>query len=129
MKKLVWMFAIVLVLAACGATDDATENVKEEDGYQTVDLEDIEALQDEGDVVMDVREVDEFAEGHIIGAINVPLSEIQNGERAGLDKDQTYVVVCRSGSRSQTASEILFDEGYDVINVSEGMSTWQGEVE
>ena len=129
MKKLVWMFAIVLVLAACGATDDATENVKEEDGYQTVDLEDIEALQDEGDVVMDVREVDEFAEGHIIGAINVPLSEIQNGERAGLDKDQTYVVVCRSGSRSQTASEILFDEGYDVINVSEGMSTWQGDVE
>ena len=129
MKKLVWMFAIVLLLAACGTTDDATENVKEEDGYQTVDLEDIEALQNEGDVVMDVREVDEFAEGHIIGAINVPLSEIQNGERAGLDKDQTYVVVCRSGNRSQTASEILFDEGYDVINVSEDMSTWQGEVE
>lgn len=128
MKKLVWMFAVVLLLAACGTTDERTENVKEE-GYQTVDLEDIEALQDEGNVVMDVREVDEFADGHIIDAFNMPLSELQNGERAGLDKDQTYVVVCRSGSRSQTASEILYDEGYDVINVSEGMSTWQGEVE
>lgn len=128
MKKFIWLFAAILLLTACGATDEAKESTKEQ-GYQTVDLEDIEALQDEGDVVMDVRETDEFAEGHIIGAINVPLSELQNGERAGLDKDQTYVVVCRSGNRSQLASEILYDEGYDVINVSEGMSTWQGEVE
>lgn len=128
MKKFTWLFAAVLLLAACGVADDAAESTKEQ-GYQTVDLEDIEALQDEGDIVMDVRETDEFAEGHIIGAINVPLSELQNGERAGLDKGQTYVVVCRSGNRSQLASEILYDEGYDVINVSEGMSTWQGEVE
>lgn len=125
MKKLVWLIATVLLLAACGSTNE----VQEDEGYQTVDLGEIESLQNEGDVVMDVREIDEFEDGHIKDAINMPLSQLQKGERAGLDKAQTYVVVCRSGNRSQTASEILFKEGYDVINVSEGMSTWQGEVE
>ncbi|PIC76423.1 sulfurtransferase [Sporosarcina sp. P19] len=120
MKKLVWLIATVLLLAACGSTDKA---------FETVDLNDIEALQKEGALVMDVREVDEYNEGHMVSAINMPLSQLQNGERAGLDKDQKYVIVCRSGSRSQTASEILFEEGYDVINVSEGMSTWLGPVE
>ncbi|ARK20668.1 rhodanese-like domain-containing protein [Sporosarcina ureae] len=125
MKKILWLIVTVLVLAACGTTNEG----KKEEVYQTVDLKDIETLQKEGDIVLDVREIDEFEDGHIIGAINMPLSQIQTGDRTGLDKDQKYVVVCRSGSRSKTASEILFDEGYDVINVSEGMSTWQGEVE
>ena len=120
MKKLVWLIATVLILAACGSTDKA---------FETVDLEDIEALQKEGALVMDVREVDEYNEGHISSAINMPLSQLQNGARTGLEKEQKYVVVCRSGSRSQTASEILYEEGYDVINVSEGMSTWKGPVE
>ncbi|PIC74864.1 rhodanese-like domain-containing protein [Sporosarcina sp. P17b] len=125
MKKVLWLIVTVLVLAACGTTNEG----KKEEVYQTVDLKDIETLQMKGDIVLDVREIDEFEDGHIIGAINMPLSQIQNGDRTGLDKDQKYVVVCRSGSRSKMASEILFDEGYDVINVSEGMSTWQGEVE
>lgn len=125
MKRVVWLIATVIVLAACGMTDKANED----EGYQSIDLEDIEAVQTEGAIVMDVREVDEYNEGHIINAINMPLTQLQNGERTGLDKEQTYVVVCRSGSRSQTASEILYKEGYDVINVSEGMSTWKGPVE
>ncbi|PIC97494.1 sulfurtransferase [Sporosarcina sp. P26b] len=125
MKKILWLIVTVLVLAACGTTNEG----KKEEVYQTVDLKDIETLQKKGDIVLDVREIDEFEDGHMIGAINMPLSQIQNGDRTGLAKDQKYVVVCRSGSRSKTASEILFDEGYDVINVSEGMSTWQGEVE
>lgn len=125
MKRVVWLIATVIVLAACGTTDKANED----EGYQSIDLEEIEAVQKEGAIVMDVREVDEYNEGHIIHAINMPLTRLQNGERTGLDKEQTYVVVCRSGSRSQTASEILYKEGYDVINVSEGMSTWKGPVE
>ncbi|ARF16449.1 rhodanese-like domain-containing protein [Sporosarcina ureae] len=123
MKKLVWLITLVLVLTACGSTDKVNE------GFPTVDLEDVEALQKEGAVVMDVREVDEYNEGHIRSAINLPLSQLQDGERAGLDQEQKYIVICRSGSRSQTASEILHKEGYDVTNVSEGMSTWRGPVE
>lgn len=123
MKKVVWMLAVVVLLAACGSEP------KEEEGYTTVDFKDIETLQEGGAVTVDVREVDEYEQGHIPEAINLPLSEIQNGSRDGLDEGQKYVIICHSGNRSQTASELLFEDGYDVVNVSEGMSTWQGEVE
>ncbi|ARK23837.1 hypothetical protein SporoP37_03395 [Sporosarcina sp. P37] len=124
MKKAVWLIAAVLLLAACG---NASETKK--DSFTTVDLADIPVLQNDGAIVLDVREVDEYEGGHLIGAVNMPLSKLQKGERYELDKDQKYVVVCRSGNRSKTASEILFKEGYEVTNVSEGMSKWQGETE
>ncbi|MFD1928565.1 rhodanese-like domain-containing protein [Sporosarcina siberiensis] len=120
MKKIGWLIiAILLLLAACGT----------EKGYVTVDIDEVQQLQDDGAIVLDVREVDEFAEGHIIGAINAPLSELKNGERSVLDEKQSYIVICRSGSRSIVASELLIKEGYDLVNVSEGMSSWTGEVE
>lgn len=120
MKKFGWIvFIAVLLLAGCG-TDE---------GYVTVDISGVQQLQDDGAVVLDVREVEEFAKGHIIGAINAPLSELETGERAVLDKEQSYIVICRSGSRSKEASEILINDGYDLVNVSEGMSSWTGEVE
>lgn len=133
MKKLVWIIAATLLLTACGTAKQqpiepvATTELSKAT-YPTVDLEEIEALERQGAMTIDVREVYEYEEGHLVGAINIPLSELQNGERAELVKDQKYVVVCRSGNRSQTASDILFAEGYDVVNVSEGMSTWQGEI-
>ncbi|WP_301108072.1 rhodanese-like domain-containing protein [Sporosarcina sp.] len=122
MNKLLWMLAVVLVLAACGSET-------KEKSYSTVDLEDIETLQKDGAITVDVRESDEYAQGHIPGAVNLPLSDIQEGSRNGLNEGQKYVIICRSGNRSQTASELLFEDGYDVVNVSEGMSTWQGQVE
>lgn len=120
MKKFSWVvFIALLLLTGCG-TDE---------GYKTVDISEVQKLQDDGAVVLDVREVEEFAEGHIIGAVNAPLSELKTGERAVLDKEQSYIVICRSGSRSKEASEILVKDGYDLVNVSEGMSSWTGEVE
>lgn len=62
--------------------------------------------------------------------MNVPSAPFsKTGERAALDKKQAYIVICRSGSRSKEASEILINDGYDLVNVSEGMSSWKGEVE
>ncbi len=122
MKKLSWLIVAVLVmLMACAPT--ATE------GYVTIGLDEVLKQQDDGLVIVDVREVEEFAEGHIGGAINVPLSELKKGNRANLDAKETYIIICRSGNRSKDASDILFEEGYDVVNVSEGMSTWTREVE
>ncbi|WP_228548331.1 rhodanese-like domain-containing protein [Sporosarcina obsidiansis] len=85
--------------------------------------------KDNGAIVLDVREPEEFAEGHIIGAVNLPLSELEQGKDPGLSEEETYVVICRSGNRSVQASTILHDAGYTVINVSEGMVSWEGEVE
>ncbi|MBO1911096.1 rhodanese-like domain-containing protein [Sporosarcina sp. 6E9] len=120
MKKVSWIiFAALLLLTGCGT----------EEGYVTVDISQVQQLQEEGAIVLDVREAEEFTEGHIIGAINAPLSELKTGERAVLDKNQSYIVICRSGSRSKEASELLIKDGYDLVNVSEGMSSWSGEVE
>ena len=78
--------------------------------------------------LIDVREADEFAEGHLPGAINLPLSDFL--ERYGeLDKDKSYHIICQSGARSAQACAFLAGEGYDVINVAGGTSAWLGDLE
>lgn len=122
MKKLSWLLVVfVLLLTACGT--------KTAESYETIGIDEVQQKQEGGSIVLDVREVEEFAEGHIIGAINAPLSELKKGNRFDLDSAEDYVVICRSGNRSKEASELLFNEGYAVVNVSEGMSSWTGEVE
>ncbi|TDL98731.1 rhodanese-like domain-containing protein [Macrococcus brunensis] len=80
------------------------------------------------DVVLDVREKEEFAADHIKEAFNYPLSELE--ERAdSLKKDTSYYVICQRGMRSEKASRYLHDLGYDVTNVEGGMDKWHGEIE
>ena len=77
--------------------------------------------------ILDVREVDEFANGHIPEATNLPLSEL--GARfEELDKDQNYYVICHSCARSANASNFLSQQGYQVTNVLGGMSAWKGDI-
>lgn len=78
--------------------------------------------------VVDVREVSEVAEGKIPGAIHIPLGllEFRMNE---LDKNKTFVVVCRSGGRSSRATQFLEYYGYNVINMRGGMMSWQGATE
>lgn len=115
------LIAIVLMLVACGT--DTTE------GYETVEIDEVQQLQDDGAIVVDVREEDEFSEGHIIDAINVPLSGLRASEWSELDEDEAYVIICQSGNRSIEASDILIEENFDIVNVSEGMSSWTGDTE
>lgn len=115
------LIALLFVLVACGT--------KTTEGYETVEIGEVQQLQDDGAIVVDVREADEFAAGHIIDAINVPLSGLRESNWAELDDDETYVIICQSGNRSIEASDILIEEDFDVINVSEGMSSWTGDTE
>ncbi len=75
-------------------------------------------------LVLDVREPEEYREGHIAGAKLMPLGELL-GKMKSLPKDKEIVCVCASGSRSHSASKMLLNEGYNVINMSGGMFTWQ----
>lgn len=135
MKKLVIIFAILLAFSACSndavneESMDSNDSIEVSDSYETIDLEDIDDYIADGYIVADVREIDEYESGHIPGAINAPLSALQNGDFSALDPDEKYIIICRSGNRSVIASEILSGEGFDIVNVSEGMSTWTGEVE
>lgn len=77
--------------------------------------------------IIDVRETDEFAEGHIPQAINRAL-RILVEEIDSFEKDKTYYIVCQSGGRSSQACSYLSSEGIRVVNVLGGMSEWQGEI-
>ena len=78
--------------------------------------------------LIDVREADEFAEGHLPGAINLPLSAFLERYEE-LDKDKPYYIICRSGARSAQACAFLEEEGYDVTNVAGGTIAWMGDLE
>lgn len=78
--------------------------------------------------IIDVREDEEVAQGKIPGAKHIPLGDIPN-ELAKMDKQQHYYVVCHSGGRSTAACEYMISQGYDVTNMTGGMSAWQGEIE
>lgn len=76
-----------------------------------------------GATVVDVREVAEYEEAHVPGAILVPLSELE----ARVDEipgDEPVLVICRSGARSARACEFLAPLGRDVTNVAGGTLAW-----
>ena len=74
--------------------------------------------------ILDVREDYEFQMGHVPTAKNLPLSTFETG-----DKQETYYVICQSGTRSAAACQFLSAQEFDVTNVAGGMNFWHGEVE
>ena len=84
---------------------------------------------DEPFMIVDVRRPDEFAKGHIPGAINVPNEGIADEQPAELpDLDQVLLVHCQTGRRSAAASKKLADIGYTRVLEFGGIMTWKGEV-
>lgn len=80
-------------------------------------------------IILDVRHADEFAEGHIPGAVNVANESIGTEAPAELqDKDQLIYVYCRSGNRSKQAAEKLAALGYTNIVEFGGIRDWTGEI-
>ena len=81
-------------------------------------------------IILDVRRADEFAGGHIPGAINIANEDIIDTEPEELpDKNQTIYVYCRSGNRSKQASAKLAAMGYTNIIECGGIIDWTGEIE
>ena len=78
-----------------------------------------------GAVLLDVREADEFATGHIPGAVNVPLSAL---EAIGVPKDSRLFVYCQRGTRSIRAVGMLKRMGYDAKSIG-GIASYKGQPE
>ena len=76
-----------------------------------------------GVTVIDVREPDEYVEGHVPGAVLIPLGEVP--ERVTeVPEGETVYMVCKVGGRSMRAAEVLAAEGRDVVNVAGGTMAW-----
>ncbi|MEI4803513.1 rhodanese-like domain-containing protein [Bacillus sp. NPDC077411] len=78
--------------------------------------------------IIDVREVEEVAEGKIPKALHIPLRLLEFRMHE-LDKNKEYVIVCHSGGRSSRAVQFLESYGFQVINMNGGMLAWEGETE
>ncbi len=92
-------------------------------GMSEVSVTTADRLRVEGHRILDVREDDEYAAGHIAGAVHVPLMQIPT-RAAELDRDAEWLAVCRVGGRSLQATAYLARLGLRVSNVEGGMEAW-----
>jgi len=88
-----------------------------------VTVSELKKAMDDGAVVVDVREPDEYVAGHVPGAVLMPLAMVPL-RHAELPQGQPVYLVCQTGGRSFTAATWLAQQGYDVRNVSGGTSDW-----
>lgn len=88
-----------------------------ENAFRQVKVTEIRKLVEEGAFILDVREEAEYEAGHIINAINIPLSQLRKRMNE-VPKDRPVYVHCRTGQRSYNAVLALQAHGYDVYNVS-----------
>lgn len=95
--------------------------------YLSVDVEEFEAaISDTTVQVLDVRTAEEYMEGHIARSINIDVKTdtFEVGANTRLNKAHTVALYCRSGRRSKKAAEILSNNGFKVIELNEGITSW-----
>lgn len=86
-------------------------------------IDQVAAALDRGAVVVDVREPVEFRDGHLPGAVNIPMGQLTR-RLDELDRARPVYVVCASGNRSGAMVDVLTAAGYDATNVAGGTSAW-----
>lgn len=121
-----WLFS---VLVACGAPTapplgSAPAPAPASGGVRTVD---VAALHGAGPVpLVDVRTPQEYAAGHVPGAINVPLDQLSPDRLAAVaPADQEIWVICEVGGRSAAASARMAGWGLHPVNVDGGTRAWR----
>jgi len=118
-KKLIASFAALILLAGCSSTGSATTvNLNVSEFSQKITEPDV--------IILDVRTPEEFASGHIEGALNI---DFNGGDFANeitrLNPSENYAIYCRSGSRSGQAASIMHKAGFhDVSNLNGGVIDW-----
>ena len=137
---------VSLLLASCGSDDPATaegadtaprrrprprspDAAAEISGISTISVDDAAAITDNPPddlVVLDVRTPEEFAEGHLEGAVLVDFYAADFAEQlAALDTDVPYLVYCRSGNRSGQALGVMEQLGFaSAVDVDGGIVAW-----
>lgn len=134
---LLLILVVTLLVVSCGggstgtaATDPgapARAASTEKDGSS--DMNGFEAYKKDGGLLVDVREPDEFAAGHVPGAVNKPLSSIAKWAPDLANKETPLYLYCRSGARSGMAIQQLKSLGYKHLTNLGGVSDYPGQLE
>lgn len=129
------LLALMITLTAC-ANEAAPAAVEPEAAAESadapldlpvdIDVQTVSEIKDRDDVVViDVREQWEYDEGHIPGVVHLPMDDVP-GRLDEIPTDQTVVLTCRSGNRSNQVTKYLQENGFDnVHNMQGGIVAWQ----
>lgn len=126
MKKLI-IIVILSLFMITGCSYDTEEN-------KIISVDDVNNIIEnyenvENTFIIDVRELNEYEEGHLINSINIPLSVIGNiNDVPEIGKDSKIIVYCRSGNRSKTAQARLNSLGYTEVYDMGGILDWPYDV-
>lgn len=131
MKKMMLLSVLtltLLLLIACGG-ETATPTIEEPNAASlpdTVDVATVYSVQDSPDIfLLDVREPDEYAAGHIPGVTLIPMGEVAS-RMSELPTDTEIIVTCRTGNRSSQVADFLREQGFtNVHNMEGGLVAWQ----
>ena len=133
------MYRLLFALLLCAAVlptlaqESATPEAKPADAAPAIELIDQQALldriaaRDASLLILDVRTAEEYAQGHVEGAVHIPYDQLPQrvGEIAAA-KDKDVVLYCRSGRRSEIAAGTLQEKGFTRLLHLEGdMLAWE----
>ena len=124
MKRIILFMLAVMLFTGCSA------EVSELSYKQITTEAAARMMADETNyIILDVRTPEEYAEGHIANAVNIPNETIGSNEIEELpDKSQLIMIYCRSGNRSKQAADKLVKLGYTNIVEFGGINIWSGEI-
>ena len=83
---------------------------------------------DDPPFLLDVRDPDEYAGGHIAGTVLIPMQTVPQ-RVTEIPREREIVCICHSGARSGRVSQWLATQGYQAVNLRGGMVAWPGEIE
>ncbi len=130
MKNIIWLVAVILIAAGIyffTANEGGSQNRAA--AFKNISPAEVKAMIEnkEDIVLLDVRTPGEFNGplGHIDNAILIPVQELSSrvGELEPY-KDKKIIVYCRSGNRSRAGTKILLKNGYNAVNMTQGMLGW-----
>jgi len=112
-RRIVGLLFATLVSAGALAADPVLVPVSQEA------LLERQQKGDESTYVLDVRSPEEYASGHVPGAVNIPYDQVAS-RIAEVPKDKDVVLYCKSGRRAGIAAEVLAGQGYERLQHLEG---------
>lgn len=123
-------FILMAATVACGATQTSVQpdtlTVDLDTLPPSVDVQTVNAIQnDPGVLLLDVREPEEYAAGHIPGITLIPMGEVP-GRLSEIPTDKEVIVTCRTGNRSSQIADYLREQGFtNVHNMEGGIVAWE----
>lgn len=126
------MIAGTLFLGSCASNSSSLEGKEARIEEVTSTLDNVNEInfKNKKNVLLDVRTPEEFAEGHVPGAVNIDVKNPNFEEEIQkLDTKKNYFIYCKSGVRAKLATEKMQEKGFkNAKNFKDGMSTYKGTV-